>query len=122
MFCEPCNGIRTSTSHRSPTSYELGAVSLQTMYDVLAALTSAKLVRRVRPPGTPTLFELGYGDAHQHAMCCTCGIVMDLSAPGSSRLSELPAAPGFVVEEVEVTLHGLCQECAPQSDTNQSAH
>lgn len=101
---------------------ELGTISLQAVYDILAALTDAKLVRKVGLPGTPALFELNNGDAHQHAMCRRCGNVMDIDGNVDHRLLDNPAAPGFVVEEVEVTLHGLCRSCSASTTGGQSAN
>lgn len=87
---------------------ELGAVSTQAVYDILAALSAAGLVRKIEPAGSPALYELGDDGDHHHAVCRGCGAVADVPATGRRILR---AAPGFVVEDVEVTLWGRCRAC-----------
>src|SRR6478609_7973773 len=57
---------------------ELGAVSTQAVYDVLRALTDARLVRRIEPAGSPARFELRVDDNHHHVVCRGCGFVDDV--------------------------------------------
>ncbi|MBM7280734.1 transcriptional repressor, partial [Gordonia rubripertincta] len=51
----------------------LPEVSRQTVYDVLNALTAARLVRRIEPAGSPARYESRVGDNHHHAVCRNCG-------------------------------------------------
>lgn len=93
----------------------LGSVSVQTVYDVLATLTDAGLVRRIEPAGSAALYELRVGDNHHHVVCRSCGRIEDVScATGRAPClvpSPDPAASGFVVDEAEVTWWGLCPTC-----------
>ena len=57
---------------------DLGEVSHQAVYDVLRALTTAGLVRRIEPAGSAALYETRTGDNHHHLVCRTCGAVADL--------------------------------------------
>src|SRR3954471_19785835 len=57
----------------------LGSISKQAVYDVLAALCDAGLVRRIEPAGSPARFETRVGDNHHHLICRTCGAVTDVA-------------------------------------------
>ena len=50
---------------------ELGVVSHQAVYDVLRALTSAGLLRRIQPAGSVARYEARVGDNHHHVVCRT---------------------------------------------------
>lgn len=98
---------------------DVGPVSTQAVYDVLNTLTEHRLVRRIQPGGSGTRsarYELRVGDNHHHLVCRRCGSMTDVDcATGTARCLE-PAgldahAPGFVVDEVEVTFWGVCPEC-----------
>ena len=45
---------------------EIGAISLQSVYDALALLVAEGLVRRIQPSGSPARFEDRVGDNHHH--------------------------------------------------------
>ncbi len=91
----------------------LGTVSTQAVYDVLAALVTAGLLRRIEPAGSPALYERRTGDNHHHVVCRSCGAVEDVDcAVGDAPCLEPSAAPGFVLDEAEVTWWGLCPACS----------
>ena len=99
---------------------DVGQVSTQAVYDVLNILTARGLVRRIQPAGSTARYELRVGDNHHHVVCRRCGAVSDVDcATGSAPCLEpqdLPStAPGFVVDEAEVTYWGVCATCASQS-------
>src|SRR5881628_1342035 len=56
----------------------VGHISLQAVYEALHALTTAGLVRRIEPPGSPARFEGRVGDNHHRLVCRTCGVVVDV--------------------------------------------
>lgn len=90
----------------------IGAISTQTVYDALGALTDAGLVRCIEPAGSPTRYETRVGDNHHHLVCRSCGAIADVDCAGE----ELPClspldAQGYVIEEADVTLWGLCPSC-----------
>jgi Fur family ferric uptake transcriptional regulator len=99
---------------------DVGQISTQAVYDVLNTLTDRGLVRRIQLAGSPSLYELRVGDNHHHLVCRSCGAVSDVDcATGAAPCLE-PAgladnAPGFVVDEAEVTYWGLCQTCAARA-------
>ncbi|ANZ40260.1 hypothetical protein BBK82_33740 [Lentzea guizhouensis] len=88
---------------------DIGSVSTQALYDVLTALTEAKLVRRLET-GAPARFELR-GHDHDHVVCRDCGAVADVERAGTPP--EFPQAHGFRVDETEVVHRGLCPACRP---------
>ncbi|MGH7418092.1 MAG: Fur family transcriptional regulator, partial [Candidatus Rokuibacteriota bacterium] len=45
---------------------EIGAISRQAVYDVLAVLTDKSLLRRIQPAGSPARYETRVGDNHHH--------------------------------------------------------
>ncbi|MDQ6642214.1 MAG: transcriptional repressor, partial [Actinomycetota bacterium] len=57
---------------------EAGDVSHQAVYDVLRALTSARLVRRIQPASSVARYEARVGDNHHHVVCRSCGVIADV--------------------------------------------
>ena len=51
---------------------EIGAISLQSVYDALGLLVSEGLIRRIQPSGSPARFEDRVGDNHHHLICRIC--------------------------------------------------
>ena len=95
-------------------------VSRQAVYDVLAALTAAGLVRRIQPSGSVARYESRVGDNHHHVVCRSCGTIGDVdcaagSAPCLDPVGDPADLTGFVVDEAEVIYWGHCPGCATQS-------
>lgn len=96
----------------------VGHISLQAVYDALHALTSAGLIRRIEPAGSPARFEGRVGDNHHHLMCRSCGVVADVDcAVGEAPCLTAADDQGFSIDEAEVIYWGLCPTCtnAPSS-------
>jgi Fur family ferric uptake transcriptional regulator len=92
---------------------ELGGVSQQAVYDVLQALTDARLVRRIQPPGSVARYEARVGDNHHHVVCRSCGAIADVDcAVGDAPCLTASDDHGFVIDEAEVVYRGLCPECS----------
>ncbi|WP_228536761.1 Fur family transcriptional regulator [Nocardia sp. XZ_19_231] len=90
----------------------LGAVSQQAVYDVLRALTSAGLLRRIQPMGTVARYETRVGDNHHHLVCRSCGVIVDVEcAVGDTPCLTPLDDRGFVVDEAEVIYWGRCPDC-----------
>lgn len=97
---------------------EIGAVSTQAIYDVLAALGEAGLVRRIEPAGSPALFELAAGDNHHHLVCRGCGAIVDVPcAAGAAPCLRPSDEHGFLVDEAEVIYWGRCPACMTEETT-----
>ena len=94
----------------------LGAVSTQAIYDALTLFTSVGLVRRIKPSGSPSLYETRVDDNHHHLMCRGCSLIVDVDCPDEAPPCLIPlATSGFVVDEAEVIYWGLCPSCQPAS-------
>ncbi|MEU7474729.1 Fur family transcriptional regulator [Lentzea sp. NPDC042327] len=88
---------------------DIGSVSTQALYDVLTALTDARLVRRL-DTGVPARFELR-GHDHDHLVCRGCGAVADVERGEHPAPPQFPQTHGFRVDETEVVHRGLCSPC-----------
>lgn len=88
------------------------SVSTQAVYDCLATLTGAGLLRRIEPAGSPARYETRVGDNHHHIVCRSCGATRDVDcAVGAAPCLEADSTGGFAVDEAEVTFWGLCPTC-----------
>ena len=95
----------------------LNEVSRQAVYDVLNALTAARLVRRIQPLGLVARYESRVGDNHHHVVCRSCGVIADVdcavgSAPCLTPSDEDHNLDGFAIDEAEVIYWGLCLDCS----------
>jgi Fe2+ or Zn2+ uptake regulation protein len=102
----------------------LPEVSRQAVYDVLAALTTAGLVRRIQPSGSVARYESRVGDNHHHVVCRNCGIIADVDCAVGETPCLTPSDPdgtldGFVLDEAEVIFWGLCPDCS-ESEASRS--
>jgi Fur family transcriptional regulator, stress-responsive regulator len=90
----------------------LGAVSKQAVYDVLDALTTNGLVRRIEPAGSVARYEARVGDNHHHIVCRSCGAIADVDcAVGTTPCLTAVDDHGFSIDEAEVVYWGSCPEC-----------
>lgn len=92
-------------------------VSRQAVYDVLAALTTVGLVRKIQPSGSVARYESRVGDNHHHLVCRSCGTIADADCAVGEAPCLTPSDPagsldGFIVDEAEVVYWGLCPECS----------
>lgn len=90
----------------------LGSVSLQAVYNILATLLDAGIVRRIEPSGSAALYELRVGDNHHHVVCRRCGSTQDVDCVVGERPCLTPSdANGYLLDEAEITFWGLCPSC-----------
>ena len=95
---------------------EIGAISLQSVYDTLGLLVAAGLIRRIQPAGSPARFEDRVGDNHHHLICRTCGRVVDVDCGvGSAPCLTAVDDRGYEIDEAEVAYWGRCPDCVAQS-------
>ena len=91
----------------------LGEVSHQAVYDVLRALTTAGLVRRIQPSGSVARYESRVGDNHHHVVCRSCGVIADVDcAVGDTPCLSASTDHGFAIDEAEVVYWGTCPSCS----------
>ena len=95
----------------------VATLNLSTIYRHLNALQGDARITKVMLPGQAARFEAACAGGHHekahhhhHFHCSSCDRVFALHAcPGS--MQDL-APKGFVVQAHEITLRGLCAECA----------
>lgn len=91
---------------------EIGAISLQSVYDALGLLVAEGLLRRIQPAGSAARFEDRVGDNHHHLICRICGRVVDVAcAVGSAPCLTAADDKGYEIDEAEVAYWGRCPDC-----------
>jgi Fe2+ or Zn2+ uptake regulation protein len=97
---------------------EIGAISLQSVYDALGILVAERLIRRIQPAGSPARFEDRVGDNHHHLVCRICGRLVDVDcAVGSAPCLTAVDDMDYEIDEAEVAYWGRCPDCVAQSRT-----
>ena len=97
---------------------EIGAISLQSVYDALSLLVTEGLIRRIQPAGSPARFEDRIGDNHHHLICRICGRVVDVDcAVGSAPCLTAAEDQGYEIDEAEVAYWGRCPDCLAHPPT-----
>ena len=97
---------------------EIGAISLQSVYDALGILVAERLIRRIQPAGSPARFEDRVGDNHHHLICRICGRVVDIDcAVGAAPCLTASDDMGYEIDEAEVAYWGRCPDCVTQGRT-----
>ncbi len=100
---------------------QLPAVSHQAVYDNLATLTEAGVVRRIQPSGSVARYELRVGDNHHHLVCRQCGVIEDVDcAVGEAPCLTAADDLAFVVHEAEVNYWGICPDCSTSTTSTTS--
>ena len=95
---------------------DIGEVSTQAVYDVLRALTAARLVRCIEPAGSAARYESRVGDNHHHLVCRSCGEIVDVDcATGNAPCLHASDDHGYAIDEAEVVFWGLCPSCTETS-------
>jgi Fur family ferric uptake transcriptional regulator len=91
---------------------EIGAISLQSVYDALGVLVNEGLIRRIQPAGSSARFEDRVGDNHHHLICRICGRVVDVDcAVGTGPCLTAADERGYEIDEAEVAYWGRCPDC-----------
>jgi Fe2+ or Zn2+ uptake regulation protein len=95
---------------------EIGAISLQSVYDALSLLATEGLIRRIQPAGSPARFEDRVGDNHHHLICRECGRLVDVDcAVGSAPCLTASDDMGYEIDQAEVAYWGRCPDCVRPS-------
>jgi Fe2+ or Zn2+ uptake regulation protein len=88
---------------------EIGSISVQAVYDALAALAERGLLRRIQPAGSPARYEDRVGDNHHHLICRSCDRMVDVDcAVGETPCLTAADDRGYEVDEAEVIYWGRC--------------
>ncbi|MDX2147108.1 MAG: Fur family transcriptional regulator [Planctomycetota bacterium] len=96
-------------------SPEVPGLGLATVYRTLRMLTEEGFITAVELPGEPARYELASvaHSHHHHFHCETCDRVFDVEGCPSGIQQLLPR--GFTLRRHEITLHGMCKQCAKAS-------
>ncbi len=92
---------------------ELPSLSPATVYSTLDLLDELGFVRRMNTPRGAIMYDSRVED-HHHVICRRCGRMQDLDVAIDTRAAERAArSAGFEVAHSQLTLSGLCPDCAP---------
>jgi Fur family ferric uptake transcriptional regulator len=81
-----------------------------TVYRNLKAMVESGWLRQFSHPSLGTLFELADKAHHHHFHCQKCNKIYEL--PGCALNREKAVPEGFVLQEHEIFLSGVCRACA----------
>jgi Fur family ferric uptake transcriptional regulator len=86
------------------------SLNLATVYRNLKLLVEKGWLTQINHPLLGTLYERTGKEHHHHFHCHACNRVFEL--PGCALNTKEAAPKGFVVENHEVFLFGICPSCA----------
>ena len=116
---EAVHGLPHADTEKIYSAVRVGLpdVSRQAVYDVLNALTTVGLIRRIQPLGSVARYEARVGDKHHHLVCRSCGVIANIDcavgdAPCLTPSDNNNVLDGFVLDEAEVIYWGLCPDCS----------
>ena len=99
------NEIFEAARQRLPT------ISYATVYNSLRYLKGAGLVHEIKF-GDSASRDDRETDRHDHAICNSCGKLVDFDLPQTAELMQAAARKSrFKPESVHLTLRGLCVDC-----------
>jgi Fur family ferric uptake transcriptional regulator/Fur family peroxide stress response transcriptional regulator len=87
-------------------------LSLATVYKNIVTMVDKHVLVEVPILGSKSKYEIKKED-HAHLICMKCGKVMDreISDPIEENAHRLAEDNGFVLENSQVNLYGICLEC-----------
>lgn len=93
-------------------SKAMPGISFATVYNSLRYLKNAGLIREIASFGkSPSRYD-SETYRHDHAVCSSCGKLVDFNLPDTVTLMRSAArAARFKAESVHLTLVGLCAKC-----------
>lgn len=92
---------------------DMPEISLATVYNCLDFLVQAGLVKMVKVDRAATRFCPNM-EEHFHFHCAGCGTIFDVPFDQSAARLGLELPRGFVAQTYEVSVSGLCANCAAQ--------
>ena len=88
-------------------------ISMATVYNCLDALVQCGLIRHVNLDRAATRFCPNMKE-HSHFYCDECGGIYDIDLPATGSRAGLKVPEGFKVKQFEVSIRGVCRDCAGQ--------
>ena len=87
-------------------------MSVATVYNNLRVFREAGLVKELTYGDASSRFDFVTSD-HYHAICESCGKIVDFHYPGLDEVEQLAAhVTGFKVSHHRLEIYGVCQECS----------
>jgi Fe2+ or Zn2+ uptake regulation protein len=81
-------------------------MDLVTIYRALDLFTKEKMIKQFHLTGGEAQYEYQI-EPHHHAVCSSCEKVIHFTAP-DAKLKKLLGISDFEVDEIEVTVKGIC--------------
>ena len=81
-------------------------IDLATVYRSLDYFASVKVIKKLQLGSQETRFEFQH-EPHHHAVCTECQRVIHFTAP-DEKIKKLLGLKDFKVDELEVTVRGIC--------------
>lgn len=87
------------------------SMSVATIYNNLRLFVEAGLVRELTYGDDSSRFDADLTD-HYHAICKSCGIIVDFDYPPLTEVERVASREtGFVVEGHRMEIYGQCEKC-----------
>jgi Fur family transcriptional regulator, peroxide stress response regulator len=86
-------------------------ISMATVYNCLDALVKCGLIRHVNLDRAATRYCPNMKE-HSHFYCDECGGVYDVDFTPNGNRAGLKVPEGFQVKQFEVSIRGVCRDCA----------
>jgi Fe2+ or Zn2+ uptake regulation protein len=86
-------------------------ISMATVYNCLDALVQCGLIRHVHLDRAATRYCPNMKE-HCHFYCDQCGGIFDIDFAANGHHGGLKVPEGFEVKQFDVSLRGLCRDCA----------
>jgi len=93
----------------------LGTLGIATVYRTLNLLLEGKRIQTVILPDGQSCYERSGMGHHDHFQCRKCRNVYDLEVCPLHLASGTIIPGGYIVQDHEMTLYGICPACAPNS-------
>ena len=90
---------------------KITTTSKQAIYNNLSRLVECGIIREIHPKGRSSLYETRTGDNHHHIVCRHCQLIIDTDCLAAAPCLVPKDNHGFIIDEAEVTLWGLCPSC-----------
>ena len=114
------DAVRSASNH--PTALEVyemvkqqrPRIGLASIYRILHNLVEQEYIHELRVDGEDFSRYDGRIERHDHAICSSCGRLLDLPveiALSQQNLQQAAVAAGMILETHEVRLYGICASC-----------
>ena len=88
-------------------------LGIATVYRAVKRLEELGVLRPVELPGEDARYEPSSRGHHHHFHCRGCGRVFDVDGCPLHAAAAATVPGGFLLEDHEITLYGLCPACDP---------